>query len=66
MRQGWTQEELSRMSGVNKPSLGMFELGKRNLPPEQINNLLSLFGADILVRLPASFAFEEKAEPVGS
>lgn len=44
----------------------MFELGKRNLPPEQINNLLSLFGADILVRLPASFAFEEKAEPVGS
>lgn len=66
LRQGYSIEQLAGISGINRGSLGRFELGNQKLEPEQIQTLLSIFGAHIELVAPASFAFEEKAEPVGS
>ena len=42
---GWSQDELSRLSGIPKITIARFETLEGNLKAEQLMNLLDLYGS---------------------
>ena len=42
---GWSQDELSRLSGIPKITIARFETLESNLKAEQLMNLLDLYGS---------------------